>query len=154
MTNSAELRKQGFLPYRKTTVTYARQMSTGFAVRLLNGDVIYGKPGDYVCVSPENEERWVVDHDVFGKTYALSLNTEQFRRGSIQSRLLLEGFKPFRKHQVTWAKKLRIATVVKTLEGDVHAKAGDYLCVGAAGERWPQAAARFEANYVQVEEVS
>jgi hypothetical protein len=154
MTDDAELRKQGFRPYRKTTITYAKQMPTGFAVRLINGDIIYGRAGDYACVSPENNERWVVNREIFLRTYSPNtFDTDTLKSGSIQQRLQRQGFKPFQKHQVTWAKQLAMATVINTLEGDVNAKAGDYLCVGVEGEQWPQSAARFEANYVRLETV-
>lgn len=153
MIDVGELSKQGFQPYRKTTITYAKQMPTGFAVRLLNGDIIYGRAGDFACVSPENNERWVVNRDIFNRTYTIALNTEILKAGSFQHRLIRQGFKPFQKHQLTWAKKLDFPMVINTVEGDVNAKAGDYLCVGIEGEQWPQNGDRFEANYVRVEGV-
>lgn len=146
-----ELRQQGFMPYRKTGVTYARRMETNFTVRIESGDIITGFPGDYVCVNPDDDTRWIVNGDIFARTYEPdAINTIRIRMGTVQHKLLLQGFKPYRKHQLTWAKKLSFPMIVQTLEGNVHAKAGDYLCVGIDGDQWPQPAARFERLYEQV----
>lgn len=40
--------------------------------------------------------------------------------------------------------------VVQTLEGTVHAQAGDAIVTGTAGERWSMSPARFEASYTPV----
>lgn len=39
---------------------------------------------------------------------------------------------------------------VHTLEGDVHARAGDAVVTGLAGEQWPVERARFMASYAPV----
>lgn len=154
MVNTAELLKQGFRPYRKTTLTYAKQMQGNFTVRLENGDVIYGHTGDYACVSPNDGSRWVVEKGIFSRMYTrANVDTSRFRPGTPEYRLLRQGFRPYQKHQVTWAKRITAPMVVHTLEGDVRAEEGDYLCVGADGEQWPQPAKRFEAHYVRVESV-
>jgi hypothetical protein len=151
MINTAELRKQGFRPYRKIGVTYAKKMNTSFTVRIDNGEILYGQPGDYACINPEDSSRWIVNAAIFDQTYRPDpINTIKIRMGTVQHKLLLQGFKPYHKHQVTWAKKLPIPMVVHTLEGDVQAHAGDYLCVGINGEQWPQPATRFEKNYERV----
>lgn len=145
MTDTARLRKQGYRPYRKLTITYAKQMKKSFAVRLINGDKIYGQPGDYACVSQSGDDRWIVNHDVFEKTYAPApVRAGQQEAGSD---LIKHGFRPYSKHQITWAKKIDRPRIIHTIEGDVIAQAGDYLCVGANGEKWPQKPERFEAHY-------
>lgn len=150
MVDSASLQKQGFRPYRKIGVTYARKMDVHFTVRIENGDIIHGKPGDYACVNPDDNSRWVVNGDIFRRTYAPDMiNTQKIRRGTVQHQLLGQGFSPYRKFGLTWAKKLKLPMVVHTLEGDVYAKAGDYLCIGIDGDQWPQPATRFEKLYEQ-----
>ncbi len=151
MLDTTELMTKGFRPYRKTTLTFARQMNTSFGVKLENGDKIYGKPGDYACVSPDDEGRWIVDQQVFEATYTLKpVTPTTFRSGTVHQRLHRQGFSPYRKHQITWAKKISKARIVRTIEGPVHAQPGDYLCVGPTGDQWPQPAARFEAHYEPV----
>jgi hypothetical protein len=147
MLNPQELLKRGFLPYRKTTITYAKQIRNRFSVRLDQGDVIHGKPGDYACVSPDDGGRWIVDREVFEGTYKPANSTVQ---QGIHKRLLRFGFRPYRKHQITWARKVIRQRVIHTLEGDVTVDAGDYLCIGPGGEQWPQKAERFEAHYEPV----
>ena len=151
MLDTAELIAKGYRPYRKITLTFARQMDSPFGVLLDSGDKIYGKPGDYACVSPDDEGRWIVDRQIFETTYDLQSATRTtFRRGTVHSRLYRQGFRPYRKHQITWAKKVSKAQLVPTIEGNVRAQPGDYLCVGPTGDQWPQPAARFEAHYEPV----
>ncbi len=52
-----------------------------------------------------------------------------------------------------WAKRLKEDQAIKSLEGDVNAKAGDFLCRGAAGEFWPQSAERISEKYDPTDEV-
>eukprot|EP01031_Cornospumella_fuschlensis_P052839 gene52839-64563_t len=58
-----------------------------------------------------------------------------------------------RKTRAVWARELTAAATVVTWEGPVQAKAGDFLCRGEAGEKWPQSAAAFAKRYVATEEV-
>src|SRR5690606_18033443 len=153
MVDSAELRKQGYLPYRKSGVTYAREMTASFTIRIDSGDILSGQPGDYVCINPEDDSRWSVKGDIFNRSYQSDpITTIHIKMGSVQHRLLLQGFEPYRKHELTWARKLPLPMVIHTLEGDVQAHAGDYLCVGVDGEQWPQPATRFERLYEQVQQ--
>lgn len=46
-----------------------------------------------------------------------------------------------------WAKKLKDARSVETLEGTMSANIGDYLCRGAAGDIWPQKAETLHKKY-------
>lgn len=149
-----EVRAQGFKPYRKIVLTYARQIPVRFSILINTGERLTGRPGDYICYSPGDSSRWVVERDIFQHTYtALSLADAQRHAASLPRGLIKQGYQPYIKHQVTWARRLDEAQLVHTIEGDVRAEAGDYLCIGPAGEMWPQAAARFEATYRRVEEV-
>ena len=146
MPNSSALMERGFRPYRKITITYARQMDRNFSVRMPNGEVLHGQPGDYACVSPDDGGKWIVARKIFEQTYApAKLKPDQ--QPGIYARLSNSGFRPYRKHQITWAKKISKPLLVHTLEGDVTAHRGDYLCIGPKGEPWPQEASRFEAHY-------
>lgn len=52
-----------------------------------------------------------------------------------------------RKTALAWARVAPTAGVVETLEGPVAHAAGDAICRGPAGERWPIGAARFATLY-------
>lgn len=52
-----------------------------------------------------------------------------------------------KKNRPIWARLIEREQTVATLEGDVTAKAGDYLCRGEAGDLWPQSAKTLEARY-------
>lgn len=52
-----------------------------------------------------------------------------------------------RKSKPLWAKRLLDAQSVETLEGLLHAEAGDFLCRGVNGELWPQKAVKLLEKY-------
>ena len=58
-----------------------------------------------------------------------------------------DGFRPYRKSTITYAKKLDEPFEVDTLEGLHTGKAGDYLAIGHHGEMYPIDAAVFEDSY-------
>jgi hypothetical protein len=146
MPDTDKLLARGFRPYRKITVTFARQMNRRFRVQLASGDVLHGQPGDYGCISPDDGSKWIVARKVFEETYAPA-RIKPADQTDRHARLLRSGFRPYRKHQITWAKKLNRPMRIPTLEGDVMAQPGDYLCIGPKGEPWPQPSDRFEAHY-------
>ncbi|MFN8372546.1 MAG: hypothetical protein U0694_06680 [Anaerolineae bacterium] len=139
------------MPYIKQGYTYAKRMQIPFQVRLKNGDVIYGAKGDYVCTDTDASERWIVADDIFEQTYR---RVTRSKVAAAQRSRLLERyhFHIYRKTAVTWAKELTQPMMVHTLEGPVSAEAGEYLCMGAQGEQWPQMRERFEENYELAEE--
>lgn len=61
--------KDGFKPYRKTSITWAKQMDEPFTCDTLEGDEIRGKAGDYLCIGGAKGEQWPVDKEVFESTY-------------------------------------------------------------------------------------
>lgn len=61
--------KDGFKPYRKTSITWAKQMDEPFTCDTLEGDNIKGKAGDYLCIGGAKGEQWPVDKEVFESTY-------------------------------------------------------------------------------------
>lgn len=58
-----------------------------------------------------------------------------------------ERLRPARKSKSVWARQLEVPMTVETLEGDVRAAAGDYLCRGVLGEQWPQRAESLLKKY-------
>jgi hypothetical protein len=64
--------------------------------------------------------------------------------------LIDEGFRPFRKDTVVWAKQMAEPFEVLTAEGPVHGEAGDYWCVGLRNQQWLSHAAVFERVYKPV----
>lgn len=65
-----------------------------------------------------------------------------------EGRPLPAKFREYRKTALTRACKMDVEFEVKTLEGVMRGKAGDYLCVGPAGEAYPCDASIFEETYV------
>jgi len=59
-------------------------------------------------------------------------------------------FTSYRKTALTSAVRMDHAFRVRTPSGMVTAEAGDYLCEGVEGERWPVKASVFEASYESV----
>eukprot|EP00005_Dracoamoeba_jomungandri_P006143 CAMPEP_0174252838 /NCGR_PEP_ID=MMETSP0439-20130205/2206_1 /TAXON_ID=0 /ORGANISM="Stereomyxa ramosa, Strain Chinc5" /LENGTH=134 /DNA_ID=CAMNT_0015333487 /DNA_START=65 /DNA_END=466 /DNA_ORIENTATION=- len=53
----------------------------------------------------------------------------------------------YKKVGVVWAQKLKERRLIKTLEGDEIAEAGEMLCKGIAGELWPQAEEKLLSKY-------
>ena len=64
----------------------------------------------------------------------------------------IEGMKPARKTAIAHAKKMDITFIVKTLEGDMLGKAGDYLMTGIDGEHYPCDADIFDKTYEFIEQ--
>jgi hypothetical protein len=61
--------------------------------------------------------------------------------------LIDEGFRPFRKEAVVWAKQMEEPFEVLTPDGPVWGEAGDYWCVGPRNQQWLSRAAVFEQLY-------
>jgi hypothetical protein len=57
----------------------------------------------------------------------------------------------YRKTATVWAVQMPEAFEVQTQEGVMQGRAGDFLCQGPAGERWPIKREIFEATYTPVE---
>jgi hypothetical protein len=64
--------------------------------------------------------------------------------------LIDEGFRPFRKDSVVWAKQMGKPFKVFTSEGPMQGEAGDYWCVGLRNQQWLSHAAVFEQLYKPV----
>ncbi|WP_417377914.1 PGDYG domain-containing protein [Gimesia sp.] len=52
-----------------------------------------------------------------------------------------------RKTRPLWAKEITVALTVPTIEGQMAANVGDYLCRGSAGDIWPQKAETLHKKY-------
>lgn len=64
--------------------------------------------------------------------------------------LIDEGFRPFRKDSVVWAKQMGEPFEVLTPDGPVQGEAGDYWCVGLCNQQWLSQAEVFEKTYKPV----
>jgi hypothetical protein len=64
--------------------------------------------------------------------------------------LIDEGFRPFRKDAVVWAKQMDEPFEVPTPAGPMHGEAGDYWCIGLRNQQWLSQAAVFEQIYKPV----
>jgi hypothetical protein len=59
--------REGFALYRTNDIRLAYQVLEAFAVKRTNGDVLYGKAGDYLVKS--GDRSWVTDRDIFERSY-------------------------------------------------------------------------------------
>jgi len=71
-TTDAARRSEGYKQYRKTSLTWAKQMNEPFECDTLEGDNIKGKAGDYLCIGGKKGEQWPVDKEVFESTYEVA----------------------------------------------------------------------------------
>jgi hypothetical protein len=68
--------------------------------------------------------------------------------GSVLTAFPINKFKAYRKKPVVIkALKIKEPFSVKTLEGVMHGKSGDYLVIGIAGEKYPVDAEIFKKTY-------
>jgi len=59
-----------------------------------------------------------------------------------------EGFKPYiKKPVIVFARQMEKPFTVKTMEGTLRGKAGDYLLIGVKGARYPCGREIFEKTY-------
>jgi hypothetical protein len=73
------------------------------------------------------------------------------RKRPTDARLKEMGFRKFQKVEPVWAVQMPEAFTVDTLEGDdISGKAGDWLCVGIDGERWPIDQQIFARTYREI----
>lgn len=86
--------------------------------------------GDYVVT--EGDGRWSVQADIFESTY----------------RLRPDGL--FEKTATIRAREVEATLKIATLEGLVHARKGDFLALGPAGDVWPIPPERFLSRYVAI----
>lgn len=63
--------------------------------------------------------------------------------------LLANGFRPYRKTALAWAKQSTKDGTINTLEGVMSYKAGDYICIGEDNESWAIKKDIFEKTYVE-----
>lgn len=79
---------------------------------------------------------------------------EQGMKVGMMDNLKAKGFKPFCKKPITiWAKQIDKPFTVKTMEGTLEGKAGDYLVVGVKGEQYPCDKTIFEETYVEAPDI-
>lgn len=134
----------GFKPVRRNGVSAARQITeagevNGFAAQI--GDY-HVRPVD-LAGQFTDDEGWVVDGDIFRKTYEWL--------SSKPSPTYYAGFYRCRKSVSTWVYDTTrffpwdSAVIVSTLEADQPLYWGDWLAIGVKGELWPIEAAKHSA---------
>ncbi len=92
------------------------------------GDVLHAAAGDWQ-VYGDNGRVWSVDPGVFARTYEHIAGDRWRRIGEVDARQAIAG------------------EVVKSIEGEQRATAGDWVISGANGEQWVTSAEHFAANY-------
>lgn len=117
-----------FKIYKKVGTVHAERIDEPFQWTRSNGEVMTAEAGDWRITGPDGKIS-SIKPDIFAQTYAQ----------------VVPGV--FEKVTPTTAMQLRTATPVQTLEGPVTGQPGDYLVVGAKGERYIVSRATFEATY-------
>ncbi|MFT3899693.1 MAG: hypothetical protein QM728_05535 [Gordonia sp. (in: high G+C Gram-positive bacteria)] len=107
----------------------ARKRFTPWTWTTSTGEEMTAEPGDWEVRPSADEPAWSVREDIFEASY------EQ-----------VEGDR-YRRVGVVRARPARAGEVVRTLEGDVPTRAGDWIVAGDGGEQWPVPAAEFEQRY-------
>lgn len=90
-----------------------------------------GSAGDW-RVSDDSGRSWSVADTIFRETYQHIAGDRWARSGTVTARPALPG------------------EVIKTLEGDATAAAGDWIVRGQAGECWPVPGELFEQRYAPI----
>jgi hypothetical protein len=113
---------------REGSLVTAQRVSRAWHWRLRDGTRLRASPGDWRVTDEHGESRSVAP-DEFARSYE-PVGDERYRRtGRVLARRAMPG------------------EVVRTLEGDVIAREGDWVVRGEGGEEWPVPAARFAAGY-------
>jgi hypothetical protein len=136
----AQLEDAGFVPvipaggpaqaarFRRIGAVRARRLTAQRTWVRQNGDVLEGEAGDWRVVDPEGGERTVGDPQ-FRASHLHRAGEEWDRTG------------------VFLAWQVTEATVVRTLEGQSTARAGDWIVESPGGERWPVSGRHFRQGY-------
>ena len=119
------------IQYKKVGTVQAEQL-TQDTTWTANGAPMEGKAGDWKVTGSDGSV-WTVKPDIFAKTY-----------GEVSPGV-------YAKTATTNAQLITRDMTVHTLEGDVPAKAGDYLVTGPNGEQYPVTAAKFKSMYLQLD---
>lgn len=138
-----ELEDVGFLPvvpeegppaaaiFRRVGEVRAEQLSADRTWRSPAGDTCTGSAGDWLVIDESGQERTVRSGEFHASHEPLGGGRWQ-RTGTV----------------LAWP--VDEATVVRTLEGNAVAEAGDRIVQGPAGERWPVKHDQFTRGYVPV----
>jgi len=136
----AQLEDAGFMPvvptggpaqaarFRRIGAVRARRLTAQRTWVQENGDVLQGEAGDWRVTDPEGGERTVGDLQ-FRASHLHRAGEEWDRTG------------------VFLAWQVTEATVVRTLEGQSTAGAGDWIVESPGGERWPVPDSPFQQGY-------
>ena len=136
----AQLEDAGFVPvipaggpaqaarFRRIGAVRARRLTAQRTWVRRNGDVLEGEAGDWRVTDPEGGERTVGDPQ-FRASHLHRAGEEWDRTG------------------VFLAWQVTEATVVRTLEGQSTARAGDWIVESPGGERWPVSGRHFQQGY-------
>ena len=115
-------------PFERVGVVQARQLQARRRWTRRSGDELTGGPGDWRVIDEANDERTVRDPDF--RTSHEPLGGDRWRRTGT-----------YRAWQVTEQ------LVLRTMEGQAIAQAGDWVVEGHRGQRWPVTDEQFRRSY-------
>ncbi|MCA9802970.1 MAG: hypothetical protein KC777_13445 [Cyanobacteria bacterium HKST-UBA02] len=125
---------QNFSEFRpKGAPVHAEQLKTTAHWTSGNGDHMTGEAGDWKLTGADGST-WTVKPSIFDKTYSPVPGQEGV----------------FMKTAITRAMQLNSPMTVETLEGTGSGATGDYLVIGAEGEKYIVPRATFEGRYSPV----
>lgn len=96
-----------------------------------SGETMQANAGDW-SVSDSHDDEWSVDDAIFEQTYEKTADDRYRRLGTVRARPAVEG------------------ELIRTLEGDVEARSGEWVVEGSAGEQWPVPGDQFRDRYEQL----
>ena len=115
-------------PFERVGVVQARQLQARRRWTRRSGDELTGGPGDWRVIDEANDERTVRDPDF--RTSHEPLGGDRWRRTGT-----------YRAWQVTEQ------LILRTMEGQAIAQAGDWVVEGHRGQRWPVTDEQFRRTY-------
>ena len=120
--------EQTWHSYRRHGEVTAEQRQVGWTWTMSTGEVMRAQPGDWAVIDDGGNERSVAAA-VFAATHERVGPGRYRRSGTVRARPAVAG------------------EVIATLEGDVVAKAGDWIIEGSQGEQWPVPEPQFRKTY-------
>jgi hypothetical protein len=156
----AELRAEGYHYYerRKELIMAGRLPPSAAPLKIVYElETRYADAGDVICFEPGSRTRrslydydyWSVKPDIFRQTYR-KWDTTDWTPTPPQAHLLSYGCRPYYKSSGVWARQLKQATRVQSIESPipVRVEAGAWVLIGTQGEPWYNTDQDFHNRYI------
>jgi hypothetical protein len=156
----AELKAEGYHYYerRKDLIMAARLPPERAPLKIVYElETRQAEAGDVICFDPGSRTRrsiydydyWSVKPDIFKQTYR-KWDTSDWQPNPPQAHLWSRGCRPYYKSSGVWAKHLKKAAQVQSLESPipVRVEPGAWVLIGTQGEPWYSDDEAFRKRYI------